>query len=244
MKNMSEQMEPVTHCVVASDGRTIEYYLTRKNVKNVNLRIKSDGRVLVSANKRVPLKYINEFVQSKGIWINQVIDAYAEKRDQEKGPMQFEEGEQFRFLGKDLRLQILEGKEEGVTSDGHTLLLVVKNKEDLRRKERLIHNWLKEQQIRIFDEICRNVYPIFIQYGIDYPEIRIRSMKSRWGSCQPKKRVITLNSQLIEVPRSGIEYVVLHEFAHFIHPNHSRQFYQFVEQYMPDWKERKQGLNR
>ena len=76
-----------------------------------------------------------------------------------------------------------------------------------------------------------------------YPELKIRYMTARWGSCQPQKGIITLNSQLIEKPRRCMEYVVLHEFAHFIHPNHSKDFYTLVESLMPDWKERKWELN-
>jgi predicted metal-dependent hydrolase len=69
-------------------------------------------------------------------------------------------------------------------------------------------------------------------------------MTSRWGSCQPKRGLITLNKRLLEVPRNCIEYVVMHEFVHFIHPNHSKQFYEFLSVLMPDWKERKAFLEK
>jgi len=65
-----------------------------------------------------------------------------------------------------------------------------------------------------------------------------------WGSCQPEKGVITLNSKLIAAPRNCIEYVVLHEFVHFIYSSHSKQFYEFVAMLMPDWKERKSELEK
>lgn len=65
----------------------------------------------------------------------------------------------------------------------------------------------------------------------------------RWGSCHTVKNIITLNSRLIEVPKEAVEYVVLHEFAHFLQPNHSRAFYAVVERYMPDWRERRALLN-
>ncbi|OYP38116.1 metal-dependent hydrolase [Lachnotalea glycerini] len=55
---------------------------------------------------------------------------------------------------------------------------------------------------------------------------------------------MSLNSKLIEAPRNCIEYVVLHEFTHFIHPNHSKKFYDFVAMLMPDWKERKMELEK
>ena len=72
--------------------------------------------------------------------------------------------------------------------------------------------------------------------------MKIRNMKSRWGSCQPQRGIITLNARMIAAPREAIEYVVVHEFAHFIHPNHSKEFYTLVEQLMPDWKTRKKML--
>jgi len=67
-------------------------------------------------------------------------------------------------------------------------------------------------------------------------------MISRWGSCQPKRGIITLNKRLIETPRICIEYVVMHEFIHFLHPNHSKMFYDLLSTLMPDWRERKNTL--
>ena len=69
-------------------------------------------------------------------------------------------------------------------------------------------------------------------------------METRWGSCLAKKGIITLNKQLLEAPRNCIEYVVMHEFCHFIHQNHSKHFYDFLTILMPDWKERKKLLEK
>ena len=76
------------------------------------------------------------------------------------------------------------------------------------------------------------------------PKLRIRDMDTRWGSCLAKKGIITLNKRLLEVPRDCIEYVVIHEFCHFIHPNHSKKFYDFLTMLMPDWKARKKVLDQ
>ncbi|WP_295094925.1 M48 family metallopeptidase [Ruminococcus sp.] len=70
------------------------------------------------------------------------------------------------------------------------------------------------------------------------------NMTSRWGSCLPSKCIITLNKSLIEAPKCCIEYVVYHEFCHFIHPNHSKQFYSLLQIMLPDWKERKSLLEK
>ena len=107
-----------------------------------------------------------------------------------------------------------------------------------------MNNWLKEMQTGTFNQISREIHQIFKKYDVEYPIIKVRYMTSRWGSCQSKRGVITLNSKLIEAPRNCIEYVVLHEFTHFIHPNHSKKFYDFVAMLMPDWKERKMELEK
>lgn len=96
----------------------------------------------------------------------------------------------------------------------------------------------------VFEDILEELYPQFKKYGVERPTLRIRDMETRWGSCLVKKGVITLNKRLLEAPRNGIEYVVMHELCHFVHPNHSELFYIFLTMLMPDWKERKQFLDK
>ena len=90
--------------------------------------------------------------------------------------------------------------------------------------------------------ICKKVYPKVKKYGIEFPEIQMREMVSRWGSCSPKKGFVTFNTALVTMPVSCIEYVVTHEFTHFLYPNHSKKFYEQLATFMPDWEERKRRL--
>jgi predicted metal-dependent hydrolase len=69
-------------------------------------------------------------------------------------------------------------------------------------------------------------------------------METRWGSCLAHKGIITLNKRLLEAPRHCIEYVVMHELCHFLHPDHSKRFYAFLTTLMPDWRERKSILDQ
>ena len=80
-------------------------------------------------------------------------------------------------------------------------------------------------------------------YNIERPEIYVRNMTTRWGSCIPSKKRIGLNLQLIKADERCIEQVILHELIHFIHPNHSKNFYFILTQIMPDWKDRKNDLD-
>ena len=69
-------------------------------------------------------------------------------------------------------------------------------------------------------------------------------MISRWGSCQPKRKVLTFNKRLIEMPKICIEYVVLHEFVHFLQADHSKKFYALMTMFMPDWESRARLLEK
>ena len=230
---------------VRCEQRVLEYQLTRKQVKNINLRVKPDGQVFVSASQNVPVEFIDNFVKEKQEYIIRALDKYEENRKYVSfAPRQYVSGESFDILGKSLRLKVIQGKQESVTTDGVFIFLTLRNKENQKRKENLMNNWLKEMQTGTFNQISREIHQIFKKYDVEYPIIKVRYMTSRWGSCQSKRGVITLNSKLIEAPRNCIEYVVLHEFTHFIHPNHSKKFYDFVAMLMPDWKERKMELEK
>lgn len=231
----------VVHC---EDG-DIPYLLTRKSVKNVNLRIKPEGKVLVSANNSVPTDFIDAFIEKKQRYIFSALSKYEEKKKLfQSVPNRYVSGESYDLLGKSLRLKVEANKEENVYTDGVYIFLRVKDKDDFRHKEIMMSKWLKQYQTTVFEELLQEKYLLFEKYGVTYPTLKIRNMTSRWGSCQPKKGIITLNSKLIEAPRNCIEYVILHELVHFIHPNHSRQFWNFVAMMMPDWKERKEELEK
>ncbi len=95
-----------------------------------------------------------------------------------------------------------------------------------------------------FSRLLAEQYPLIQPLGVALPQLKIRKMKSRWGSCHSQKGIITLNSQLMAAPQPCIEYVILHELCHFLQPNHSSAFYALLARLMPDWAERKKLLNQ
>ena len=90
--------------------------------------------------------------------------------------------------------------------------------------------------------MCEKAYHYYAKKGIEYPEIRFRKMTSRWGSCHPQKGILTFNKNLMYAPPEAVEYVVLHEFTHFLVPNHSEKFYSELEKVCPEWKAQKKAL--
>ena len=103
--------------------------------------------------------------------------------------------------------------------------------------------YTKEECLALFTQMSDEVFPLFsdILKG-RRPTIKAREMKTRWGSCNLRTHTITLNTRLTEKPRAAIEYVVMHEYVHFLHADHQAGFHAEMERLMPDYKQRRKLL--
>lgn len=227
---------------VEADGNAISYTLERKPVKNINLRIRADQCVYVSAPKDVAAKMVDAFVVEKSAYILRALKKFKDKNRETVSENKFVNGETVKFLGRNLRLKVKNASRSKVESDESYVTLYVKDVQDADLKKRVLETWLRKKCKDEITAICKKVYPQVKKYGIAFPEILLREMVSRWGSCSPKKGFMTFNTALIAMPVSCIEYVVTHEFTHFLYPNHSKKFYQQLATFMPDWEERKKRL--
>ena len=225
-------------------GKNVKYELVRKNVKNINLRVKPNQILYISANDSVSDEYIIDFINSKADYIVKALEHYEELARYAPKPRECVNGETVIMFGHNLRMEVFEGNKNKVESDSSYVYLTVKDISNLELKRATLEKWIKKEFKDKAIEICKNIYPTFQKYGVDFPEIRIRNMTSRWGSCQPKRKIVTFSILLHEAPIACIEYVAVHEFTHFLHPNHSRAFYQQLEVFMPDWKQRKAILEK
>lgn len=221
----------------------IEYLLKRKQVKNLNLRIYNDSSIVVSVNEKIIADMVDAYVIEKGAYILSSLRRFKMIEKYTLPQKRYISGETFYILGRGLRLKVQQGEIDNIFFDGIYIYLTVTDN-DYLRKEKLVKDFLYDKSCQIFYDTLKQLYVPFKKYGVRMPELRVRQMKTRWGSCSPSRGVITLNKKLLEAPKSCIEYVVLHELCHFIHPNHSKQFYGFVTMLMPDWKERKKQLEK
>lgn len=226
---------------VQTDHGEIVFTFERKDIKNINLRIRHNGNVFVSAPQNVPDDVIDSFVINRCKYIKNAVESF-ETTDISKSEMQYVSGENVTFLGKNMRLKIEKDSIEYVKCDGIYVYIHVKRPDYYNRKKNLLNNWLDNQSNIIFSDILNDVHQKFVPYGVAFPKLKLRNMTSRWGSCLPNKEIITLNKRLIEAPKNCIEYVVYHELCHFVHPNHSKQFYTLLQVMLPDWKESKRLL--
>ena len=101
----------------------------------------------------------------------------------------------------------------------------------------------KAEALAYFTAMSDKVYPAFAEVlGGQKPTIKVRDMTSRWGVCCMSKRQITFALQLYNMPPAAQIYVVVHEYCHFLQPNHSPAFWAEVEKLLPDWKARRELL--
>ncbi|WMI81438.1 M48 family metallopeptidase [Anaerotignum sp. MB30-C6] len=227
-----------TH-TIQYEGIKLEFELIRKNVKYINLRVNKHGNVVVSASKKVPLSVIEEFVQSKSLWIITHL-AEIEKLRKNLPPTGFFDGKTLYYLGKPYQLVLSKGPSMIVIQGDKVIMSSQNSAENALHAEYLL--WLKKQSSMVFEEVMDHVYPMVEPYGISRPTIQIRNMKTLWGSCTTGGNTIRLNLQLIKASKDCIEQVVLHELLHFLHKNHGKEFYALLSQLMPDWQDRKSKL--
>ncbi|WP_177164400.1 M48 family metallopeptidase [uncultured Fusobacterium sp.] len=216
----------------------IKVEITRKKIKNIILKVTSDGRVLISAPTRVPQSYLKEFIKTKENWIVKKLE---EVKNRKKKEINYESGEEIIYLGKKYYLEVINSYTEKIVIQDEKIYIYCLENSTTEDRERIFKNWLKVELGTILKDLT---YKIGKMIGYLPNEIRIRDMKSRWGSCISARKVITYNLQLAFQPLPLIEYVVLHELAHIPYPNHQKEFWNFVEKFIPDWKERRKLLNK
>lgn len=224
-------------------AHTIEFFLTRKSVKNINLSLKPNLTVHVSANHDVPLEKIHSFVKKKASWILKNMNYFIQSQSEINLDKEYVSGETFKYLGRQYRLKVIEAKTEEIKCSCGRLNLYVRNKDDVVRKANIINEWFRKRAYFIFNESLKRMFKLLKKYNIEEPAIQIRQMKARWGSCLEKKQIILLNFELIRAPRFCIDYVILHELLHFKHRNHDKDFYRLQDGLMPDWRKRKEILD-
>ena len=177
--------------MVDTPGGPLTYYLTRKRVKNLNLRVERNGQVVLSVPMRCAVSYADQFIQEKSAWI-------------------------------------LRGQQRQREAEHAVLGL------ELSREESYV----------VLKAALDAVYPLVAPLGVEYPELKLRKMKSQWGNCHWRQGYITLNTALARCPEHLRRYVALHELVHFLNHDHSPQFHARMDQLMPQWKKFRQELKR
>ena len=222
----------------------LEYELFLGSYKNINLRVREDGSIRVSANQRIPRERIDCFLLEKMSWIENARQRISESNTlMSGGETPWRNGGVLPMFGRERTILVSCNKKSSAYLDGDVIRVSVQepSEEKIRRAVlRMAERELKEYIDRLYPCVLNR----FADYGVIPPQVRFRYMVSRWGSCCPAKKTVTLNRFLFLASESCIEYVIVHELSHMLELNHSSAFWAIVEKAMPDWKEQKRDLAR
>lgn len=196
--------------------------VVKKNNKNTYLRVTPDLTILITTNKLVTKKELNNLlIKHKDFLIKNI----------KKTEKQLAKQQDFYYLGNKYDIILMPSLKQIELSDDKIYVSSVEK----------LDNWYKEQTLNIFSKQLLSNYNLF-EEPIIIPKLRIRKMKTRWGVCNVEKQIITLNSELFKYDLDIINYVIIHELAHFIYPNHSKDFWALVSKYCPNYKKLRKEL--
>lgn len=238
-------MRPVSGAeqrVIRFGTRVIRYSVDSGDHRDLLITVTPDLEVGVRAPRSATVADIDAAVIAKAPWILRHQLRYQDLHPLPV-PRRFVAGETHRYLGRQFRLRIEKGENEQVRIDRPFLVVTVLSSRNEERVRQLVQQWYRLRAERVFPtrlEEALQSHP-----SLKSPDIRmcIRIMRARWGSCSPTG-LLSINPELVRAPTSCIDYVIVHELCHRKIMNHGRTFQQLLTRVMPDWRARRERLNR
>ena len=222
--------------------RGIQVEIVRKDIKHLHIGVYPPvGRVRVSAPLRLEDDAVRLAVISRLAWIRR---KRAEFQGQDRqSRREFVTGESHYFEGRRYRLDVIEST--GPTGirlrDNAWMEMRVRPDTARHTREAILYRWYRTRLRERIPAIVAKWEP---RIGVTVADWRIRRMKTRWGTCNPRAGRIWMNSELAKKPVSCLEYVVVHEMVHLIERGHTERFRRVLDHVMPGWRMRLNQLNR
>jgi len=212
-----------------------------KDIKNIHLSVNPpSGKVRISAPQRMDLETIRMFAISKLGWIKKQQTKI--QNQQRETPREFRSMESHYFLGKRYLLKVIETDEKPLVAIKHdTLLLKVRPQTDALQRKIILQEWYREQlKVRVEKLIEKWEEKMQVQV-LDFG---VKRMKTKWGTCNREAQRIWINLELAKKPVECLEYIVVHEMVHLLERSHNNRFVAFMDQFLPQWPNIKEELNR
>jgi len=215
--------------------------VVQKDIKNVHLSVyPPTGRVRISAPSHMSMDTIRVFAISKLDWIRKQ-QAALQAQDRET-PRDFLDRESHYVWGERYLLNVIESDQApSVILKGNKMVLQIRPQTDPAKRQKIIENWYRAQLKAEVPTLIAKWEPLM---DVTVDRFYVQRMKTRWGSCSPERRSIRLNTDLARKPRECLEYLVVHEMAHLLEPTHSARFIARMDQFMPNWRHRRDQLNQ
>lgn len=201
--------------------------ITRKNMKNIRLRVKADGTVMVSAPHFVSDAYLYAFIEEKNEWI--------QNQQARMQPVKYETGTDIPLFDQMYQLVVIqtEKKRASVVMNQNQIIMSIPASYDEKKREALIHRFYAKQLEPYVNGMIRRYEQLM---NVDVSTVKYQHMQTRWGTCHIQKKLIRLNTRLAQFSLDVVESVVVHEMVHLLERGHNKRFYQLMDYFYPEWE--------
>ena len=193
------------------DDKIYNVIIKKKGNKNTYIRVDENNNIIVTTNYFITNNKIKKILDDNIKFLNKALNK--------------EKKEGFYLMGKKYDIII----------DENIKNIEINNNIIKVNSLKYLNNWYKKEIFKIFKERLDFYYNKFDE-NIPYPLLKIRTMKTRWGVCNRKVKSVTLNFNLVKYDYDCLDYVIVHELSHFVHFDHSKEFWNTVSKYYPNYK--------
>jgi len=234
---LSKSREMATSIIMSG----IQIEKIRKDIKNIHLSVHPpDGRVRVSVPLSTSDETLRIFLITKSDWIKKQRKRFSKQERQTK--REYVSGESHYFFGRKYHLGVKEDRTNPMIefAKNNRIESFVKPKSTITQRRLIFERFYRNELEKIIPKL-REKWPEKV--GVRVDQIRIKKMKTKWGTCNQTEKRIWLNLELAKHPIHCIDYVFVHELVHFKERTHNDRFVALLSEAYPRWKQRKEELN-
>ncbi len=225
---------------MTESGSEIPIEIIRSRRRSISIRITAGSKVIVRAPLYLSERKILAFVTEKKGWIEKHLNS-AGLRNNKATVVEYRNGSALPWGGRMIPLAVEPGRKGSMVLSDNLFIIFAKDPDDISANRKTAEKWYKTEALKSIEGRLNEKLTELSPYGFRVSHLTVRRMKSRWGSCSSTGK-ITLNSMLVLLPPECLDYVIVHELCHLLHRNHGKQFYELLEEIVPDYKKVRKTL--
>lgn len=240
--NLVKAEKPVEIYSLDYGRRKIVFFLSFSSRKNLSISVHPDQKVTVAAPANRSLDDVLSRVKKRAPWIIKQKN-YFERFQPLPTERKYVSGETHYYLGRQYRLKVVKSDKNNVKLIGRYFYIYTTDRNNKKIVKELLNKWYVKHAEEIFNKRFEICYDCVKRFHILRPQLRLRKMAKRWGSCTNSKTIF-INTELVKTPLYCIDYVIMHELCHLKIRKHDNNFYKLLSKCMPDWKKRKESIEK
>ena len=213
----------------------LEYQIVYSNRKTIAITVERDRSVVVRAPAGTSAEKIQAVVESRKLWLYEKIN-HTQKYPTQPVRKEFVTGETIMYLGRYYRLEITKEAQPGVRFQNRFYI----SRQHQAQAAQLLQDWY---MARAREKLTPKIRYFAEALGVTYNQILISDLKYRWASCTPKNN-LNFNWRIIKAPMFVVDYLIVHELAHLLEPNHTPTFWNVVAVQVPRYELAKEWLRK